>query len=118
MEYVSKHDILAAELTAAGAGNDVIKEIPIPPAATRWTVLVTPIDSGPAGTDPTAKFQYRSAGTWYDTNPVLSVPAVVNSANVTTREDVVNRIRLVLTLGTDPQPDGGVEVRLYIQRHN
>lgn len=116
MEFVSEHDIPVAELTTAGAGGTVSREIPIPPGARIWTVLVHPIDSGPATADPTAKYQYQIQGVFKDTNPALSAPAVRNKINITSREDAVNRVKLVLTLGVDPQPDGGVEVRLSMTR--
>ena len=40
----------------------------------------------------------------------------MNKANIITREDVVNKVRLVLTPGAAPLPDQGIRIRLFIAR--
>jgi len=116
-EFVSKHDILVADWNGLSPVERIIK---IPVSAARWTLLITPFDSGPAS-DPTADLEYDIGNDQFlATNPASSVVAVIGTANVVTREDVVNRIKLKLTPSV-AAPNGnsgliGVAIRLLIAR--
>lgn len=114
-EFVSKHDLAVADLAPSTAIN---VDIPIPVGADRWTILVTPRHKG-AGSppDPTVQVQYLIGGEFFVTNPSgAPVPAALNKANIITREDVVNRVRLVVTPGASPLPDNGIKIRLSMSR--
>lgn len=114
-EFVSKHDIPFGELTAA---NPVERQITIPPSHTRWTILVTPKhDGGGSPNDASVVVQYGVEDDFFPSNPGGGASvATVNKANIITREDAVNRIKLVVTPGADPQVDGGILIRLFVSR--
>lgn len=114
-EFVSSHDVAVGDLAPSTPIN---VDIPIPVGADRWTVLITPRHVG-AGTppDPTVQIQYDVGGEFFETNPAgAAVSVELNKANIVTREDVVNRIRLVLTPGIAPLPDNGIKIKLLMAR--
>lgn len=112
-EFAGAFDLAPGDLSPSTA---VEVEIPVPPAAHRWSLYITPKDSGSAP-DPATVLQYGIGGSFYPTNPPSSMAAVMNTANIVTREDVVNRLKLIITPGASV-PDGGIEIRLYMARSN
>lgn len=111
MERISKQTIEA--LTA----NDTDElEFKIPSGFQRWTLHVVPIHAGGGSPDePTADVLYWVADDWRQVNGTTPAAAVVNKANVVTREDVVARIKLTLLNGATV-PDGGAVVELWGDR--
>ena len=113
-EFSSNHDIPNAELVAATPGGTVERIVPIPVAADRWTLLIVPID-GAAGPDPTFDLEYDVGGAFFPTNPATSATAKRDEANIITREDVVNRVKVKITNG-GTVIIGDVLIRLFISR--
>ena len=123
-ERVASYDISNQELqdasTGAGGTGTIEKEIPIPPAAKRWTLLVKPEHVvGPPTPNITGVLQYAMRGVFCTTNPPsAAVPFNTNEIGIVTREDVVSRVKIIFTLAADPadQPDQGIKIDLNIAR--
>lgn len=116
MEFVKAFDIPQSEIAAAGALGTVTREIPLPVAAQRWTIQIVPKSVG-AADNPTFNMKYHAGNNeFFDTNPVSTAAAVVNSTNVITREDVVNRVRIEMINPAANLQDGDTLIRLFIDR--
>lgn len=114
-EFVSSHDIPIGELVAA---TPVEREITLPPAHALWTVLVTPKhDGGGSPNDASVEVKYGVGDDYFPSNPGGGASvATINKANIISREDAINRIKLVVTPGANPQVDGGILIRLFMSR--
>ena len=98
---------------APGAGETIEQVIKIPLAFPRWTLHSVPIDSGPASaTEITYELQYWVVGGYYTRNPAGSAAMILNRDNVITSEDVVEQVKIKITVGT-PAPSGGIVIDLY-----
>ena len=103
--------ISSTELTLVGATPQDL-DLRILASYKRWTVIITPIDSGPS--DPvTLDVSYEVGGGAFAPRNPPNAPAtlVLNRANIITSEDVVNKIRLSFVPGVTA-PDGVVKVVL------
>lgn len=117
-EHVKAHDIPNTELVSAGPGGVVKRVVPIPTGIARWTILLVPKDAG-AAPDPTFTLKYEIRGQFFGTNPSTGPTTTVkNKANVITREDVVTKVEVTITLGIAPVPDGDFLISLYGIREN
>lgn len=112
MEFLTKRVVV---LTASDTDE---VDFVLPPWAIGFSFMVIPKDDGTGAPPdaPTLKIQYgASDGEHYDTNPPGTAATVVNEANVVTRSDGMNKLRLVLTNGATP-PNGGALIELYAAR--
>lgn len=113
-EFVRKYDVTAGQLAPA---TPFPIDITIPPSAAKWSLHITPIDGG-GGPAPGIELQYDAgSGDYKNTNPPASAVAQKNVVNIITRDDAINKVRLVITPGASV-PDGGVKVSLFITRDN
>lgn len=125
-EYVGDFDIAQAEIAALGGAGTIKRVIEIPQPHRRWSIYVCPLNSAGSPSAINTSLEYdvgTSSGstpddkTFLPTNPASMAVANLNEANTITREDVTNRVRLVVDFGATP-PDGDTLVRLFVDRNN
>lgn len=119
-EFVKSYDIPQSEIAALGGGGGTIERIiDLPPAHDGWSVIVTPKHGGGGSpTNPNTVYKYHVGDNEFlETNPPSSNAAIVNQANVITRNDHIPRVKLEIAY-SGTIPDGDTLVRLFMSRSN